>query len=194
MYSTNTRSEFLSLRLEFVEKRYVLLCALEMDAAVKRLPLLWTKVHFKLYLGACTHTLLQNPFRELLHSFCSCQLQIFWPGSFLHWHEPKLREKMLQKARLLPLHKPDCSFVTCFFYWHYPLIHSHPDHCFSTVTFSHCPKVVVALSSIETNFFPFLQSSYLEFQQSLFSSVEHSTFVQMELYEIPVASKSRKRF
>ena len=109
MYSTNTRSEFLSLRLEFVEKRYVLLCALEMDAAVKRLPLLWTKVHFKLYLGACTHTLLQNPFRELLHSFCSCQLQIFWPGSFLHWHEPKLREKMLQKARLLPLLKPDCS-------------------------------------------------------------------------------------
>ena len=88
---------------------YVLRGGLEMEAGVKRLTLLWTNMHFVLHLGTCTHTPLQTPFGGLLHSFCSWQLQILWPGSFLYWHDPKLLEKMLQKDWLLSLYKPAIS-------------------------------------------------------------------------------------
>ena len=88
--------------------RYVLLCALEMDAALKRLTLPLDQNTFCASSWCMHHTPLENPFGRLLHSFYSDQLQILRPRSFLYRHEPTLLEKMLQKAQLLPLHRPAC--------------------------------------------------------------------------------------
>ena len=90
-----------------------------------------------------------------------------------------------------------CSFVTCFFLLTLSVDSSSSwSFCFSTVSFSHCLKEVVALRSfMTTTFFTFLQSSHLEFQQSLMSSVEHNSLVHKEeSYKIPMTSNFRKRF
>lgn len=102
MYSTNTRVEFLSLYMEFVEMRYVLVFALEVDAAVKSLLLLWTKVHFVLHLGACTHALSQIHLEDSYILFVRVSFKFFGMGPFCIDLSQNFMKRYFKKLNCFP--------------------------------------------------------------------------------------------